>query len=136
MHHFVCSFSFPLLPEHNFCFSHLLLQLGDDSNLSPPLDFSVSAVDQSGSVGSGQPLVNAIRTDSALIGGTKPFLSFTLLESLLPLFTFCFFNCFQIRKSIFYILYFSVFDQTACKTFGINLDFQMRVKKCARHDFI
>lgn len=30
-----------------------------------------SAVDQSGSLGSGQPLVNAIRTDSALIGGTE-----------------------------------------------------------------
>lgn len=33
----------------------------------------LSAVDQSGSVGSGQPLVNAIRTDSALIGGTELF---------------------------------------------------------------
>lgn len=33
-----------------------------------------SAVDHSGSVGSGQPLVNAIRTDSALIGGTAPFI--------------------------------------------------------------
>uniref|UniRef100_A0A3Q3WVP5 Uncharacterized protein n=1 Tax=Mola mola TaxID=94237 RepID=A0A3Q3WVP5_MOLML len=32
-----------------------------------------SGNDQSGSVGSGQPLVNAIRTDSALIGGTGPF---------------------------------------------------------------
>lgn len=32
--------------------------------------FAVSALDQSGSVGSGQPLVNAIRSDSALIGGT------------------------------------------------------------------
>lgn len=31
-----------------------------------------STVDHSGSVGSGQPLVNAIRTDSALIGGTAP----------------------------------------------------------------
>lgn len=40
-----------------------------------PLSFSLSlsAVDRSGSVGSGQPLVNAIRTDSALIGGTEPF---------------------------------------------------------------
>lgn len=34
------------------------------------LSFSVSPVDQSGSVGSGQPLVNAMKTDSALIGGT------------------------------------------------------------------
>ena len=31
-----------------------------------------SAVDHSGVVASGQPLVNAIRTDSALIGGTEP----------------------------------------------------------------
>lgn len=37
-------------------------------SLSHP--FSFSAVDQSGSAGSGQPLINAIRTDSALIGGT------------------------------------------------------------------
>lgn len=50
---------------------------------------SSSAVDQSGSVGSGQPLVNAIRTDSALIGGTKLFYSFT--EHLSPCLFFCLF---------------------------------------------
>lgn len=46
------------------------------SSSPPPLSsffLSLSAVDRSGSVGSGQPLVNAIRTDSALIGGTEPF---------------------------------------------------------------
>lgn len=36
----------------------------------PSLSHPFSAVDQSGSAGSGQPLINAIRTDSALIGGT------------------------------------------------------------------
>lgn len=36
-----------------------------------PFFFPVSAVDGSGSVGSGQPLVNAMKTDSALIGGTS-----------------------------------------------------------------
>lgn len=41
-----------------------------------PLSFS--AVDQSGSVGSGQPLVNAIRTDSAVIGGTELILHLSL----------------------------------------------------------
>lgn len=35
------------------------------------LFLSLSPVDQSGSVGSGVPLVNSIRIDSALIGGTK-----------------------------------------------------------------
>lgn len=35
------------------------------------LSLSLSPVDQSGSVGSGVPLVNSIRIDSALIGGTK-----------------------------------------------------------------
>lgn len=39
---------------------------------------SFSPVDQSGSVSSGQPLVNAMRTDSALIGGTEPFHRVTL----------------------------------------------------------
>lgn len=42
------------------------------SGVSYFLPFSLSAVDQSGSAGSGQPLVNAVRTDSALIGGTEP----------------------------------------------------------------
>lgn len=41
------------------------------SLVSPPV-FSF-ALDPSGSVGSGQPQVNAIRTNSALIGGTGPF---------------------------------------------------------------
>ena len=43
------------------------------SSLSFLLPLSFSAVDESGSVGSGQPLVNAMRTDSALIGGTELF---------------------------------------------------------------
>uniref|UniRef100_A0AAQ4NSJ6 Contactin associated protein like 3 n=1 Tax=Gasterosteus aculeatus aculeatus TaxID=481459 RepID=A0AAQ4NSJ6_GASAC len=49
------------------CFS----PVGSDvlSGVSYFLPFSLSAVDQSGSAGSGQPLVNAVRTDSALIGG-------------------------------------------------------------------
>uniref|UniRef100_A0A665XDW3 Contactin associated protein like 3 n=1 Tax=Echeneis naucrates TaxID=173247 RepID=A0A665XDW3_ECHNA len=38
--------------------------------------------DQSGSVGSGQPLVNAIRTDSALIGGVIAVVIFVLLSGL------------------------------------------------------
>ncbi|XP_062284692.1 contactin-associated protein-like 4 [Scomber scombrus] len=38
--------------------------------------------DQSGSVGSGQPLVNAIRTDSALIGGVIAVVIFVIVTSL------------------------------------------------------
>lgn len=72
--------SFPLFPRVALFLGALLVS--HFNHLSPlvfflPLlhhfPFFLSAVDRSGSVGSGQPLVNAIRTDSALIGGTEPF---------------------------------------------------------------
>lgn len=50
-------------------------------SLIPPSSSPSSAVDQSGSLGSGQPLVNAVRTDSALIGGTDVSFSPLILSS-------------------------------------------------------
>lgn len=61
------TFSFPTL------IFFILLSV---SLLSILLPF-IPAVDQSGSVGSGQPLVNAVRSDSALIGGTELFHCFS-----------------------------------------------------------
>uniref|UniRef100_A0A7N6BE81 Neurexin/syndecan/glycophorin C domain-containing protein n=1 Tax=Anabas testudineus TaxID=64144 RepID=A0A7N6BE81_ANATE len=71
--------------------SHLLISL-NISSLPMPFTFlfhlssgtvlSFSAVDQSGSVGSGQPLVNAIRTDSALIGGVIAVVIFVIVTGL------------------------------------------------------
>lgn len=60
---------FPILSDVLICV-FLLSQLISVLFQLWTLLFAVSAVDQSGSVGSGQPLVNAIRSDSALIGGT------------------------------------------------------------------
>lgn len=84
-----CSDLLSLLPPLSFSLWSVYLV-----SIIPPFDFLVdvhfyfwgvsvisfflfspfSAVDHSGSVGSGQPLVNAMRTDSALIGGTAPFI--------------------------------------------------------------
>lgn len=72
-------------------------------SLSHP--FSFSAVDQSGSAGSGQPLINAIRTDSALIGGTVFFLKHTSLyrEPSSPCFAaFCCWTFLELRETQYF----------------------------------
>lgn len=71
------SFSYSLLFDFisSICFSSLFLfpRVHASSYLSclfPHLSLCLCAAGQAGSMGTGQPLVNAIRSDSALIGGT------------------------------------------------------------------
>uniref|UniRef100_A0A8C5NHN6 Contactin-associated protein-like 4 n=1 Tax=Gouania willdenowi TaxID=441366 RepID=A0A8C5NHN6_GOUWI len=52
------------------------------SHLTVFVSFSASLADQSGSEGSGQPLVNAIRTDSALVGGIIAVVIFAVVTGL------------------------------------------------------